>query len=177
MSVHKLNSEILFKGRVFDVQRDRVRFSDGHVTDLDFVIHRGAVTIVPIDDKDCIWFVYQYRHAIGAWLLELPAGSVENQESFQKCAHRELQEEIGLAAGHLELMGEFYLAPGYSTEYMYVYLATELYPEPMKTDRDELIQVRSYAISDVMSMMDSGMIQDAKSLAGLSMARHYLDVK
>ena len=88
-----------------------------------------------------------------------------------------MQEEIGLAAGHLELMGEFYLAPGYSTEYMYVYLATELYPEPMKTDRDELIQVRSYAISDVMSMMDSGMIQDAKSLAGLSMARHYLDVK
>ncbi len=176
MAIEKLQSEIMFEGRVFDVRRDRVRFPDGHVTDLDIVSHGGAVTIVPIDRNGHIWFVYQYRHAVRSWLLELPAGSLENDESPEKCAQREIQEEIDLAAGQLNLIGEFFLAPGYSTEYMYVYLATELYPKPMQADRDELIEVKSYPIKDVLSMAVSGKIIDAKSLAALWVAKPFLEM-
>ena len=117
MPYETLHSEMVHRGRAFSVRRDEIRLPDGKTVQLDIVDHVGAVTLVPVDDQERIWFVGQYRHAAGEELLELPAGMVEPGELPLDCARREIREETGMAAGRIELIGEFFLAPGYSTEY------------------------------------------------------------
>jgi ADP-ribose pyrophosphatase len=136
---HLLGSETVYRGRAFSVRRDQVSLPDGHSVTLDVVDHTGAVIIVPIDRDGRIWFVRQYRHAAGVVLLELPAGTLEAGEPPDDCAAREIREEIGLAAGQLEKIGSFFLAPGYSTEFMHVFLARDLSPSPLEGDADEFL--------------------------------------
>jgi ADP-ribose pyrophosphatase len=130
MKFEILSSEHLFGGKVFDLWREKIRYPDGRVAGIEFIKHGGAVTILPVDTEGKIWFVRQYRHPTGGLLLELPAGTLEPDEDPRDCAAREVREEIGMAAGSLTLVGEFYLAPGYSNEYMYVFLAKDLYGDP-----------------------------------------------
>src|SRR5690554_274174 len=136
MAFEILNTETVFNGRVFDVRQDQVRLPNGNSARLDIVAHHPAVTLLPVDEMGRIWFIRQYRHAAGEILLELPAGVVEKGEEPEKSAGRELQEEIGMAASAIEKIGEFFLAPGYSTEYMYVYLATGLSASSLPQDED-----------------------------------------
>jgi ADP-ribose pyrophosphatase len=106
--------------------------------------------------------------------LELPAGTLEPGEPPEACAHREIREETGQAADKLVKLGEFFLAPGYSTEYMYVFLATDLRTDPLPGDRDEFIRVEAYPVAEVFKMIERGEIQDAKTLAALMLARRWL---
>ena len=85
-----------------------------------------------------------------------------------------MREEIGLAAGKLLKLGEFYLAPGYSSEFMYIFLATNLYPAPLEADDDEFIEVETIPAQEVYKMLDSGLIKDGKTLAALLLARPHL---
>jgi ADP-ribose pyrophosphatase len=167
MPFEKMNSEIVYQGRVFDVRKDQVRLPDGRVVQIDLIEHRGAVTIVPLDSDGQIWFIRQYRHPANQELLELPAGVMDEGEAPEISALRELREEIGMAARKLRRIGEFFLAPGYSTEYMYVYLAEDLYPSPLSPDLDEVIQIEKTPIDQVGSLIINGQVQDAKSLASL----------
>jgi ADP-ribose pyrophosphatase len=168
-----LKSETMYHGRAFDVLRDQVRLPDGNVINLDIVEHVGSVAIVPVDQDGRVWFVRQYRHAARQAMLELPAGTLEANEPPEAGAHRELREEIGMAAGKLELLGDFYLAPGYSTERMYIYLATHLTPAPLPGDDDEFLSVETFSASQVIEMVAHGKFKDAKSLAALALARPY----
>lgn len=174
MKFELLGSESLYKGWVFNVRRDSVRTPAQKQVDLEIVEHADAVTIIPFDDQGRIWFVRQYRHAAGRELLELPAGKIEKGEPVEACAHREIREEIGMGAGDLKKVGEFYLAPGYSTEYMHVYAATALYPAPLPGDEDEFLEIESYAADEVLKMVNSGQMLDAKSLAALLFVRDRL---
>ena len=174
MPFETINTETMYLGKAFDVHRDQVKLPDGKIAMLDVVVHPGAVTMIPIDSRGRILFVRQYRHPAKQELLELPAGTLNEGESPEKCALREVREEVGMSAEHLERIGEFYLAPGYSTEYMYVYLATELSPDPLEGDEDEFIIVESFAIREVRDLVSQGVIQDAKSLAALYLAQPYL---
>jgi ADP-ribose pyrophosphatase len=167
MSYKILNSEEIYRGRAFNVRRDEVALPDGRSTRLDIVEHVGAVTILPLDADGCIWFVRQYRHPAGLEILELPAGTLDQDEFPEACAHREIREEIGMAAGRLEKLGEFYLAPGYSSEYMYVFLATELSHAPLEQDDDEFLRVDVIPLERVFEMARQGQINDAKTLAAL----------
>jgi ADP-ribose pyrophosphatase len=169
-----IHSEQVYQGKAFDVRRDRVRAPDDQVLVLDIVAHVGAVTILPLDEQDRIWFVRQYRHAAGQVLLELPAGTLEKGEAPEACARREIREETGLAAGRIEKVGEFFLAPGYSTEYMHVFLATDLSPEPLPGDADEFLSVAAIPVDQVKRMVASGEIKDAKSLAALALVSERL---
>ncbi len=99
------------------------------------------MVILPVDDQGNLFFVRQYRHAAGLDLLELPAGTLDEGEAPEACARREVREETGMAAGKMEHLGGFYLAPGYSTEYMHVYLATGLHSDPLEADADEFLTV------------------------------------
>jgi ADP-ribose pyrophosphatase len=108
-------------------------------------------------------------------LLELPAGTRHDQEPFEECAAREIREETGMEAGRLEKLGEFYLVPGYSTEYMAVFLATQLSENPLQADEDEFLQVEKISWKKAMEMAADGKIQDAKSLAALFLARPYVE--
>lgn len=177
MDLEIIQSEVVFRGRVFDVRVDQIRLEDGNETALDIVVHGGAVALIPLDEKGRIWFVRQYRHAARRKILELPAGTLEKDEDPVESAHRELREEIGMAASKLDELGRFYLAPGYSTEFMQVYLAQELTPAPLPKDEDEVLYVEKYPIDQVYTMAAQGAILDAKSLAALMLARPYLGLE
>ena len=165
MPFELLKSEIVYPGRAFTIRRDTLRLPDGRETRLDIVEHHGSVVILPVDDQGNLLFVRQYRHAAGLDLLELPAGTLDEGEVPEACARREMREETGMAAGNLVHLGGFYLAPGYSTEYMHVYLATDLHPDPLEADADEFLSVELIPLGTALEMARHGEIPDAKSLA------------
>ena len=169
-----IRSETTYRGRVLNVRRDQVRLPDGRSVHLDVIEHAGSVTLVPVDEANRIWFVRQYRHAAGEYLLELPAGMLEEGEPPVQCARREIREEIGMAAGRLEQLGSFFLAPGYSTETMVVFLARDLHTDPLEVDADEIISVEQIPVDRVYRMSQAGEIRDAKSLAALHLAQPFL---
>jgi ADP-ribose pyrophosphatase len=174
MPFELIRSEDLLRGRTFQVKRDTLKTPDGRMTKLEIVEHSGSVLLLPVDADGNLLFVHQYRHAAGKDLMELPAGTREGEESFEACAARELREETGMEAGSLMKLGEFYLVPGYSTEFMAVFLATELKENPLRADEDEFLQVEKIPLKQAMEMAEQGGIQDAKSLAGLFLARPHL---
>lgn len=174
MVFETIQSELKFQGRVFDVRTDQVRLPDGQTTHLDVVVHGGAVVMVPVEADGKLWFVRQYRHVIGSELLEFPAGSVEEGENLFEGAQRELREETGFSAKVLEKIGTFYLAPGYSTELLHIFLARDLSPDPLSGDMDEFLQAEKYSQEEAYRMASNGAIRDAKSLAALLLARPFL---
>ncbi|OGO37587.1 MAG: hypothetical protein A2W35_05495 [Chloroflexi bacterium RBG_16_57_11] len=168
------HSQTVFRGRVFNVRQDRVLYPDGRRVHMDIVDHRDAVTMLPLDQDGQIWFIRQYRHAAGRELLELPAGVAEPGEDMLVSAQRELQEEIGMGAKHIQEIGGFYLAPGYSTEYMHVYLATDLYPSALPGDESEYLSVEKIDARRALSLAETGQLNDSKSLIALFWARPLL---
>lgn len=174
MAFETIHNETVYRGRAFNVRKDQVRLPDGRLMNLDIVDHRGSVSLVPVDTGGQIWFVRQYRHAAGENLLELPAGVMEEGEAPETCARREIREEIGMAAGELRALGSFYLAPGYSTELMFAFLATGLTYNPLQPDEDELLNIEKIPVEQALRMAETGQIQDSKSLASLMLARPFL---
>jgi ADP-ribose pyrophosphatase len=174
MPFELIKSEPLFQGRAFKIRRDHMRTPDGRETRFDIVEHGGSVILIPIDQDGNLLFVRQYRHAAGKDLLELPAGTRDGDEPFEECAAREIREETGMEAGNLRKVGEFYLAPGYSTEFMEVYLATDLRPNPLKADDDEFLFLEKIPLQRALQMAEQGDMPDAKSLAALLLAKPHL---
>ena len=176
MPFQLLKSEPVFQGRAFKIRRDHLKTPDGRETKYEIVEHVGSVIIIPIGDDGNLLFVRQYRHAAGKDLLELPAGTRDDDnEPYDVCASREIREETGMAAGKLERIGDFYLAPGYSTEFMAVFLATDLTHNPLKPDADEFLQVEKIPIHKAIEMAEQGEMPDAKTLAALFLAKTYLE--
>lgn len=175
MPFELIKSETLIQGRTFKVRRDHLKTPDGRETKLEIIEHGGSVVIIPVDADGNVLFVRQYRHAAGSDLLELPAGTRDGNEPYEECAAREIREETGMEAGKLEKVGEFYLAPGYSTEFMGVFLATELKHNPLEADDDEFLSVEKMSVRTAFEMAKGGEIADAKSLAALLLAKPYLE--
>jgi len=167
-----LSSQRVFSGRAFSIRVDQVSANGGPPMQWEVLEHTGGVAVVPIDDNGEVLMVRQYRHSVGEALLELPAGTVKRGEDHAECAARELQEEVGMAAARLDLIGEFFLAPGYSSELMRVYLASGLTPSSLPQDEDEEIAVERVPFADAVRLALSGSIRDAKSVAGLLLAAH-----
>ena len=170
-----LHSETLLQGRAFKIRRDLLKTPDGRETKFDIIEHGGSVIIIPVDSDGNLLFVRQYRHAASADLLELPAGTRDNDEPFEECAAREIREETGMEAGRLQKVGEFYLAPGYSTEFMAVFIATELKHNPLEADDDEFLEVEKLTMKEVVKLVKSGKLLDAKTLAALMLAESHLN--
>lgn len=170
-----LKSEILLQGRTFKIRRDFLKTPSGGDTTLEIVEHGGSVVVIPVDAEGHVWFVRQYRHATGKELLELPAGTRNGDEPYEECAAREIREETGMEAGTLTNLGSFYLAPGYSTEYMGVFLATDLKHNPLNPDADEFLSVERIPSKEAYKIAERGEVQDSKSLAALLLARPKLE--
>jgi ADP-ribose pyrophosphatase len=171
---HKLiQSELTYHGHAFDVRKDLVRLPGGKTHFFDIVDHRPAVTMIPVDENRQILFIRQYRHATGKELIELPAGVLESGEDPAIGAQREMREEVGMSANILKLIGEFFLAPGYSTEKMYVFLANGLYPDPLPKDEDEFLEVEKIPVPVAYRMIQQNQIQDAKSISAFLIALPY----
>jgi len=157
----------VFNGHAFDVQELYVSLPDGRKRSYDLVDHRGSVTIIPIDKKGNIWFVEQFRMGSENYLIELPAGVIDGDESPKTCAAREVREEIGMAAGELVYIESIYLVPGYSNELNHIYLAKDLKPDPLQQDDDEFLLIKKYSNEELSKLIREGNLQDSKSLAAL----------
>ncbi|RMG09451.1 MAG: NUDIX hydrolase [Acidobacteria bacterium] len=159
-------SELIYKGRVFDVLLAKV--AEGNVTySREIVLHNGSAVIVPIFSDGTIGLVRQYRHAAGKYLLEIPAGSIEENETPEQCAIRELREEIGVSAGKLEKLTEFFVSPGFLSEKMFVYIASDLTHIGQDLEYDELIQVERLDFPTIFKMITNGEFEDAKTMLSL----------
>ena len=162
----------IFTGRIFEARVDTVLMPDGSQLTREVVDHPGAVAIVPINDNSEVILVRQYRYPAGQRLLEIPAGTLEPDESPDATAQRELQEEIGFASRNLRALGGFFASPGFCTEFIYLYLARDLVPSKLEGDDDEDINVETIPFSRVDQLIRHGEIQDGKSIAALLMALH-----
>jgi len=164
-----LNSQKVFDGRVFKVTVDTV--SEGDLTyQRDVVHHPGSAVIVPVHDDGTVELVRQYRHPAVRYLLEVPAGTLNDGERPEAGAARELEEELGLIAARLEKLSEFFVSPGFLEEKMWVYLATGLSEGKPQPDEDEVLDVVRLSFGDALEMITSGEIQDAKTIIGLILA-------
>ena len=169
MKPETISSKNIYKGRIFDVRIDEIR--EGEVEYArEIIVHKGSAVIVPVFDDKTVAFVRQYRHAAGMYLLEIPAGSLETGEDPQTGAIRELEEEIGVTAAKIELLSEFYVSPGFLTEKMFVFLATELTKTAQMLESDELIEVERLTFPQAFDLIRNGGIEDAKTMVGIMLA-------
>jgi len=164
-----LSSKSIYKGRIFDVAIDRIG-EGGIEYDREIVIHKGSAVIVPVFEDKTVALVRQYRHAAGKYLLEIPAGSLDEGESPETGATRELEEEIGVIAAKLEKIAEFYVSPGFLTEKMFVFLATELTETAQNLEYDEIVKIERLTFHQAFDLIRNGGIEDAKTIVGLTLA-------
>lgn len=165
-----LSSCRVYEGRVVSLRVDEIRDEEGRVHRVEVVEHRESMTVVALDAEDRIVLVRQYRHPTGGELLETPAGSVDPGETPLEAVNRELAEETGLRAREVIPLGGFYLAPGWATEFMHVYLARDLHEASAPADDDERIEVVRLSIPEWEARIRAGEIRDAKSIAAWHLA-------
>lgn len=168
-----LSSETIYNGRIFDLNLDTIREGDIEYT-REIVVHKGSAVIVPLFENGTVALVRQYRHAAGEYLLEIPAGSLDEGEDPELGAIRELEEEIGVVAETVEKLTEFYVSPGFLTEKMYVFLATGLTETAQNLDDDEVVEIVRLPLTEALEMISDGRIQDAKTIIGLTLADYRL---
>ena len=167
-----LESRRIYDGKVVALRVDTIRLANGGTATREVVEHGASVVMVPVDDQGQVLLVRQYRKSAEQSLLEAPAGGLEEGESPEDGVLRELQEEIGHIAGKLEQMTGFWIAPGFCTEYMHTYIATDLRPSALAPDEDESIEVVPTPLERIPELIRTGEIQDGKSVAALLMALH-----
>lgn len=162
-----IESETVFQGRLLSLRVDKVEIGSGVVSTREIVVHRGAVAILPILPSGEVLLVRQFRLPAGKVLLEIPAGTLSPGEEPLECAKRELKEETGYSAGKWSKLTSLFLAPGYSTEYIHLYLAEELSYGDVEPDEDEIIDLVPMPFAKALEMVRKGEIEDAKTVCAL----------
>ena len=162
-----LSSERAYTGRLFSIDLETLEMDGGVVAVRETLRHPGAVCMLPIDADGNILMVTQYRHAAGRRLLELPAGTLEAGEEPRAAVERELQEEVGMHPGKVQSIGGFYVAPGYTSEYIHLFVCTGLTPSKLDGDEDEDIEVERRTPAEARAAIEAGEICDAKSVIGV----------
>lgn len=163
-------SERVYEGRIINVRNDSVELSGGRSARREVVEHAAVVAIVPLDSDGNVVLVRQYRLPAEEVLLEVPAGGVDDGEDIEAAAQREMQEETGYRAGTLTRLAGFYVSPGYVTEFIHVFLATDLVEDSIPGDDDEQIEVVRIPLAEALRLIETGEIKDAKSIVGLMLA-------
>ena len=167
-----VESRLAFHGKIVNVRVDTVQLPRGTLGIREVVEHSECVCVVPLDDQNNVILVRQYRKPVEESLLEVPAGGVEEGESTQEAVLRELREETGYTSDALRHLSSFWTTPGFCTELMHAYLATELRPSSLEQDEDEDVQVAKVSLPEIPDMIRQGEIRDAKSIASLLMVLH-----
>ncbi len=162
-----LSSKLVYSGRAIKLRIDTVQMPSGRQTTREIVEHDECIAVVAFDADGKILLVNQFRKAVGKELLEIPAGGIEPNEDPVAAVQREMREETGFLPRRIERLGGFYSAPGYSSEYLYLYSATDLTPSPLQAEDTESIQVVRVPVRQIRGLIKSGRICDAKSIAGL----------
>jgi len=174
-TAHVENVDIKFRGHVITVSVERVRLPNDAVANLEIVHHPGGAAVVAVDEQHRVCMLYQFRHAAGGWVWELPAGKIDNREPPLETAHRELSEEGGMTAASWRSLGEYFSSPGVFTEVIHLYLATELTVTARAPEEHEVFRVEWLPFADALRMAHSGAITDGKTLVGLFRAAAVVD--
>ncbi|MFB3097740.1 MAG: NUDIX hydrolase [Dehalococcoidia bacterium] len=170
-----VESKLVYEGRILDLRVDTVRLPSGRLTTREIAEHSDSVCMVPLDSQGNVLLVRQYRKSVELNLLEVPAGGIEENEAPEDAVLRELQEEVGYTAGKITRLAGFWVSPGWCTEFMHAYLATELSPARLDADFDENITVIQVPLAQTIDLISSGEIQDGKSVASLLLAMRHLE--
>lgn len=166
-----------YHGRVFDVYEHDVHLPNGRVSRQSLLDHKPTVAAVPIGPDGKLIMLKQYRPAVRDFLIEIPAGNMDEGENPEQCVMRELAEETGYSSRNLVKIYEGYLVPGYGNEYMYFYLAFDLYASELPGDADEVIEKFSVTLDEALAMMERGDIKDSKTALALCLTERYLRAK
>ena len=164
----------VFAGNVIRVEVEQVLLPNGQTARHEIVRHPGAVAMVPLTPDDEVILVQQFRLAANRIMLEIPAGTLNPDEDPQVAAGRELQEEIGLKPGRLIPLGGEYTAPGYTSEFIHLFLAEDLAPAPLAVDDDEFLETVTLPLNEALRRVETGAIQDGKTIAALLLAARRL---
>ena len=168
-----LSSKSIYEGCIVKLRVDTVRMANGGESTREIVEHGDCVAVVAVDTDDNILLVKQFRKPIEKELLEIPAGGIDPGEDSAAAVRREMQEEIGYLPREVERLGGFYSTPGYGTEYLHLYLATDLVPSRLYADDTDSISVVLVPLGQISQLIVSGGICDAKSIAGLLVFLEY----
>jgi ADP-ribose pyrophosphatase len=162
-----LSREYVFKGRLLTLRIDTVLTADGRESTREIIEHGDCIGVIALDADSNVLLVNQYRTPVGKNLLEIPAGGIDKGEDAEAAVIREMQEETGFKPGKVTRLGGFYLSPGFSTEYMHIYLAEDLSPSPLSAEDTAGIEVLPTPLAKIPALLTSGKIEDGKSVAGL----------
>lgn len=169
-----ISSEILFDGKIFQVEKQRVQLMDGSESMREIVHHHGGACVVPVDENGQVYLIRQYRKALESETLEIPAGKLEEDEEPYSCAVRELKEETGFVAERISSLGSIYPSPGYTDEEIFIYLATGLRSGRQELDPGEFLRVVPMPMVDVLDAIMEGRIKDSKTVVGLLKANEMM---
>lgn len=158
-----ITSENIYQGSIVNLRRDTVKLPNGKQGKREVVEHSGGVVILPYQ-ADKVILVEQFRKPAEDTILEVPAGRLEPEESPEKCAQRELEEETGYQAGKVEKVYDFYPSPGYTNELLHLYLATDLKKHEQNLDENEFVRLRELSVSELKTKLKQGAIKDAKTI-------------
>jgi ADP-ribose pyrophosphatase len=165
----KLASQQIYQGHAVNIRVDTVEKANGKKTTRDVVEHSDCVAVVALDEQDNVILVRQFRHAVDRFLLEIPAGGIDSGEEPIDSVRRELQEEIGYFPRKIDKLGGFYSIPGYGTEYLHCFLATDLVPSRLMAEDTDDIELVRISLDEIPRLIASGEICDGKSIAALLM--------
>lgn len=171
----RIDRRRVFKGRIVQVDVERVRLPNGRVVGVEVIRHPGVAAVVPVDEEGRVLLVRQYRHATGGWLLEVPAGTLEPGEAPEACARREVEEETGHHVGALVELGWVWASPGFTDERIWLFLALALTEGQQALDADEVLSVERLSFAEAIRRARQGEIVDAKSVCALFRAAGHLE--
>lgn len=157
----------IYRGRVLTLNIETVQLPNNTTTELEIVRHPGAAAVVPMKADGSVILIRQYRHAAGGFIYEIPAGKLYPGEDPKDCAARELEEEIGLRAGSLELLTSIFTAPGFTDEVIHIFLGTGLAPGRQQLDHDEVLEIVEVPLEKALALIQDRSIRDAKTIVGL----------
>ncbi|MFQ6122244.1 MAG: NUDIX hydrolase [Dehalococcoidales bacterium] len=167
MEEKTLSSQLIYDGRAVKLRVDTVQMASGRKTTREIVEHANCVAIIAVDADNNVLLVNQFRKPVEKELLEIPAGGIDPGEDPEATVRRELREETGYSPGKVQRLGGFYSAPGYCSEYLHLYLATDLTPSQLHAEDTENIKLVRVPVTQIPNLIASGKICDAKSIAGL----------
>ncbi len=157
----------IYKGKIIDLSVETVTLPNGATADLEVITHPGAAAVVPMKDDRTVVMVRQYRHAVGRFIYEIPAGKLHPGEDPKDCAAREVEEETGYKVNRLEPLLSFLTTPGFTNEIIHIFTGTDLSPGTQDLGADEVLEIIEMSLDQAIARINTGEIQDAKTIIGL----------